>query len=196
MAVIATIEDTIVAALLAAFDNKVKVETVPAEITAEEWGQRLRAGTAIYVAFLTANTDEAPGTGRLVGDFVVYVVSESAGKEIVRRRGNEVRQGAYLMVEIAVPTVHNLAVPGIGTLQLVRITNLFSEEFDKLGLAVYAIQFRTQLAFDAAAALVDFLRFAPQFGLPNQTEPPTGPLPLPDDQVALDGLTNLPGAST
>jgi phage gp37-like protein len=196
MAVIATIEDTIVAALLAAFDNKVKIETVPAEITAEEWGQRLRAGTGIYVAFLTAGTDEAPGTARLVGDFVVYVVSESAGKEIVRRRGNEVRQGAYLMIEIAVPTVHDLCVKGIGTLQLVRITNLFSEEFDKLGLAVYAIQFRTQLAFDAAAALQDFLTFAPQFGLPFQTDPPSGPLPLPDDQAALDAQTILPGAST
>jgi phage gp37-like protein len=195
MAVIATIEDTIVAALTTAFAGKVKVETVPAEITAEEWGQRLRAGTAIYVAFLTANVDQAPGTGRLVGDFVVYVVSQSTGKEIVRRRGDSVRQGAYLMVEIAVPAVHELRVPEIGTLLLVGITNLFSEQFDKLGLAVYAIQFRTQLAFDAAAALQDFLTFAPQFGLPFQTDPPTGPLPLPDNQVALDAQTNLPGAS-
>jgi len=196
MAVIATIEDRMVAALRSAFDNKVKVETVPAEITSDEWTQRLRAGTAIYVAFIDAGTDQAPGTERLVGDFAVYIVSESAGKEVVRRRGNDMRQGAYLMIEIAVPAIHNLAVPGIGTLQLVQVNNLFSEGFDKLGIAVYGIHFRTQLAFDQIAALQDFLHFAPQFGLPDQTEPPTSPLPLPDDAVALSGQTNLPGASS
>ena len=194
MAVIATIEDTIVAALTTAFNGKVPVQTVPAEITSEEWTQRLRAGTAVYVAWIGASTDEMPGTARLVGDFAVYVVSESAGKEVIRRRGNDMRQGAYLMIEIAVPAVHNLPVKGIGTLQLVQVNNLFSEGFDKLGVAVYGIHFRTQLAFDQVAALNDFLRLNSQFDL-GDTHQNAGPLPVPPQDLSGEDLITLPGAN-
>jgi phage gp37-like protein len=199
MAVIATIEDTMVAALTTAFAGKVPVETVPAGITAEEWGQRLRAGTAVYIAWLGAETGDAMGTARLNGEFAVYVVSESAGKEVIRRRGNDVRQGAYLMIEIAVPAIHLLKVPGIGTLELVRIDNLYAEPFDKLGIAVYACLFRVQLAFDAPAALQDFLTFGMQIAAivpgagdqPPQLQPGQS-LPLPDTEVSSTSQVALP----
>jgi phage gp37-like protein len=193
MAVIATIEDTIVSALEAAFaGTKVPVQTLPAGITAEEWGARLRAGTALYVAWIGASPDQAQGTARLTGDFAVYVVSQSSGKEEIRRRGNGVRQGAYLMIEIAVPSIHNLNVPGIGTLQLGDIVNYYSEDFDKLGVAVYGINFRCQFAFDPATAVQDLLTFGSQIVEPGQTLQTGETLPLPEAKVVSTSVTTLP----
>lgn len=195
MAVIATVEDTMTAAAQQALGTGFKVETVPAGITAEEWGQRLRSGTAVYIAWTGGGVGTWRGTPRILGEFSAYVISESAGKEVIRRRGNPDRLGAYLMIEYLVPAIHDLAVDGIGTLQLDRIDNLYSEQFDKLGIAVYQLAFNIPIEFGpvAQSTLSDFLRFNPQFD-PNDAHQNTGPLPAPPQNIGGEDLITLPGA--
>jgi hypothetical protein len=200
MGVIATIEDAIVAALTAAMPPHLPIETLPAGITADEWGLRLRAGTAVYVAWMGASSGQWKGTARLDGNFAVYVVSKGVGSEVTRRRGDDVRQGAYLMIEMAAPAVNLLPIKGIGTLELVSIDNLYSEAFDKLGLAVYSMLFQTQLAFDKAQALEDFTTFSAQlrFARPGEhmARGEGDALPLADSAVDLDAVVTLPSASS
>lgn len=193
MAVIAPIEDAIVSALTAVFPRGVKIDTVPAGITADEWEIRLRAGNACYVAWLGGGVRDFAGIARIVSSFGVYVLASSAGAEPGRRRGVGVNKGAYAMVEMVVPAIHDLRVPGIGTLQLDDIGNFWNEKFDELGMALYVVTFAIPTAFDAQLALDDFLTFSGQIALDPTKIPADAALPLPDIDVAADILVTLPG---
>lgn len=102
--------------------------------------------------------------GRLAGinsRYAVYVVTGQASGERARRRGNSRELGAYEILERIVPGLHGLTVNSVGTLQLERVDNLFSDRVDEQGLVIYGAVFTlAKMMFPAALDAGDLADFA------------------------------------
>lgn len=123
----------------------------------------------IYIAW----SGGAAVAGRLAGinsRYAVYVVTGQASGERARRRGNGREVGAYEILERVVPGLHGLTVDGVGTLQLERVDNLYSDRVDEQGLVIYGAVFGlAKMMFPAAldaSTLADFATFHANHQMP------------------------------
>lgn len=116
----------------------------------------------IYIAW--SGGPAVPGTRALLNSrYAVYVVTGQASGERARRRGNGREVGAYEILERVVPGLHALSVEGVGSLQLERVDNLYSDRADQQGVVIYGAVFSlNRMMFPAAldaSGLADFQTF-------------------------------------
>ncbi|HLJ65185.1 MAG TPA: phage protein Gp37 [Stellaceae bacterium] len=146
---IADVENAMIAALAAAAPVRV-VDSVPAGFDLKEAERRLRLAPALYVAFeggrLRAETDAI-----LDADFQVFVLTHSASGEKARRLA------AYQLVEQVIAALHNLALPGLGTLAAHDVKNLYAASLDDQGLSLYSVRFALALSVPATLSLADWI---------------------------------------
>lgn len=112
----------------------------------------------IYIAWANGRGMSSP-RAMMESRYSVYVITGQASGERERRRGNNRQVGAYELLERVVPALHGLSVEGIGTLQLERVDNLFSDRADQQGIVVYAATYTVKVTFPApldASDLADF----------------------------------------
>jgi phage gp37-like protein len=192
---IGTVEDAMEAALKAVLGTKVRsVETVPAALSPDEWGARLRQSPAVYVGFLGGAADPV-GVNRIKGRFMAYIVTGNGAEgERSRRRGASDEIGAYLLLAIVISVLGNLSVRGVGTLQLTgEAANLFSEAFDELGVSVYSAEFSIGLSFPDQPDLSQYADFTTfHADIVTERPLPTDPIPLPDGEAAVESIVTLP----
>ncbi|EMQ6642054.1 DUF1834 family protein [Pseudomonas aeruginosa] len=137
-----------------------KVEDLPAGWDATTLKAARREVPGVYVAW--SGGAAAPGTRAAINSrYAVYVVTGHASGERARRRGNGRDMGAYEILERIVPGLHGMTVPDVGSLQLERVDNLYSDQADREGVVVYGAVFAlNKMQFPAAKDASDLADFA------------------------------------
>lgn len=177
--VITQVEDDLVATLTAAVAGlKLRVQDLPGDWDDDMLRRLLTLAPCVLVAF----TGGAPiSKGALLpvisGQWAIYAVTSHPSGEAARRRGNAQAIGAYeLISRVIVPTLHNHTVPGVGTLTMGAVENLFTGMVEKQGLTVYAVGFSLPMSFEVdnnAASLAWFTTLAAQYDVPPFDAPAT-----------------------
>lgn len=171
MSIEATEADMIATLTAAAAQRVRKVESLPSEWDDDMLKRMLQMVPCILVAFAGGGA-KAQGEVAAVIDsqWIVYAATGHASGQAARRLGDAQQVGAYELVQrVIIPALHQHTVPGVGTLSLVRIDNLFTGSVEKQGLAVYSVAFAMPLAFDVGcdpATLTPFETFDAQYDLP------------------------------
>lgn len=155
---IAQTEDALIAAAREALGKTVRqVEAVPGGWTMETLQRALQFAPGVYTTFQGAVAGSSQNY--LNTRFTVYCVTKGADEQ-ARRRGNQRVIGAYDMVALLAPTLGDMTVPGVGTLVLRGIDNLFRDAMFELGGTVYGIQLELpNMPFDFQADLASFADF-------------------------------------
>lgn len=167
---IAVVEDDLLATLRARAQAKVRtIDSLPGDWDDDMLRRMLALTPCILVAF--AGGAPIAGTAPAIdARWLVYVATANASGQAARRRGDAQQAGAYELIEqVVVPALHCHTVPGVGTLTLGPIENLFSGTVERQGLAVYAVTFQMPMEFDvtpAAELLADFETFDAQYDIP------------------------------
>ena len=146
MSVISQVEDMMIAACISALVNPDSskpyvrtVETIPGGWTQDTLKRMLQGAPGVYVSYLGGGIKDSVNSVFNDGRFDAVVVVESA-MEIDRRRGTKSQIGAYQIVELIAPALHNITIDGIGSLKVTNINNLFNESTFDLGATIYAVQ--------------------------------------------------------
>lgn len=168
---IAAVEDAIIEAAQSRFvvDGKrllKAVESLPAQWDDKTFDRLLRGAPGVFVCFVGGPAID--GEARCQATFVVMAVTTHASGELARRRGDKLQIGAYQILEILVPLLHDRVVPGIGTLKFADIANLFTDDIDAQGAVVYGSTFSIDMPIqsgDQPSDLADFLTFDGSFDL-------------------------------
>ena len=115
----------------------------------------------------------------LDSSWTLYAVTGWQGQDEERRRRAE--SGAYAMLSILAPRLHNILLhkddEDIAMCRVDEITNEWTAELERLGVAVYGLSLDVPLAIDydpparAQKVLSDYLRSGVQFDLPGGSEP-------------------------
>lgn len=193
--IVATVEDIIIAACQGALGRTVRtVESLPSGLSAGELQERMRVAPAVYVAFLGGTfRDEYEAV--LDGQFGVFFLGQTGGDEKAARRGTPSQIGAYTMFERAVPALHGLKTEW-GELNAKEFNNLFSQQIDKQGLALYSVSLSLPLTFprvDAAGDPEEIHKFEIaflQYG--RDGEAISGPLPVSADKTIAQDRVIIP----
>jgi phage gp37-like protein len=138
MGVIATVEDALLAEVVATFGATLRhQDSLPGGWTLDTLKRALQLSPGVYVAFtgLTPGGNEGYHNGR----FSVYAVTKGAS-DTTRRRGTARVLGAYDILEQLLPRLDGLLVPDVATARVSGVDNLFRDAMFDLGGAVYAIQ--------------------------------------------------------
>lgn len=123
----------------------------------------------VLVSFSGGAVPRKGGPATIEGAWVFYVVTSHPSGQQPRRRGNAQAIGAYEIISrLVVPVLHGHKVPGVGTLELTSVQDLFTGSVERQGLAVYGCSFSLPMQFEISAdeALADFGTFAAQFDIP------------------------------
>lgn len=146
MSAIATIEDTLIAMLTTVMAGRVRaIQTLPAALDIQGLDARLTLAPALLIAFLGGDADDRLSKPSIDARFAVYVLAGNKAGDTARRRGDVTEIGAYEMIELAVPAIADQLVAGIGRIELKSIVNLYSDQIDREGFALYAIELRVTL---------------------------------------------------
>lgn len=183
-----------------------QVETIPAELSAEEVGERLKVLPAALVRF--AGGPVPPGRSITIeGEFTVFVVTGQGVKEDQRRRGTAVALGAYQIAQAVLMTLHGRMLPEpvignpaapidgltVGAPYATDLRSFWGPGVERLGLTVYGITFGQRITFPpiADADIADFVTF-----LGQQTDPDADlgaeSSPLPDGEFLEEARQTLP----
>lgn len=168
-----TVENNLVDTLKAAVAGvKLTVDSLPGDWDDGMLDRLRRMAPCVLVAFVGGGP-ASPGPdseARIQSQWLVYVVTAQPSGEAARRRGNAQGLGAYeILSRLVIPVLHNHVVPGIGTLSLGPVENLYTGSVDGKGLAVYAAGFQLPIAFPVPlpdSGLDDFATFAAQYDMP------------------------------
>ena len=169
---ILAVEDDLLATLRLAAGAKLRtVESLPGDWDDDTLRRMLALTPCALVAFAGgAPRQIGEATPSIDGQWIVYVATANASGQAARRRGDALQLGAYELLEyVVIPAVHNHTVPGVGSLALTRVENLFSGTVERQGLAVYAATFQLPMEFEMAidaGALDAFETFAAQYDVP------------------------------
>ena len=172
---IAAVEDVLIAECKAALGRKVRgVESLPGDWDDEMLNRLVRAVPGVFVVFGGGPRRGAPGEieASINARFTVITATGHASGEAARRRGDAMQVGAYELLNVLVPRLHGLTVPGAGTLSLEDVGNLYSGVIDTKGLAVYTATFSMPLCFDLVAdesLLAPYETFAALYDVPPLT---------------------------
>jgi len=190
--IIGAVEDTIIAACKTALGRSVRaVESLPSGLTIGELEQRMRAAPAVYVSFLGgAFKEEAEAV--LDARFGVFFLGQTGGDERVARLGAPGQIGAYEMFERAIPAIQGLKTPW-GCLWARDMNNLFSEEIDRRGLALYSASFALPVTLNTYADQPPFETAFLQYR--DDLDIVSDPLPVPSDQTIAQDSVQIPQSS-
>lgn len=168
-----TVENDLVETLTAAVaGTKLRVDSLPGDWDDQMLARLQRMAPCVLVAFVGGGptTTGSHAEARINSQWLVYVVTSHPSGEAARRRGNAQGLGAYeILSRLVIPVLHNHAVPGVGSLALGPVENLYTGTVDGKGLAVYAAAFELPLGFPVPldpATLDDFATFAAQYDIP------------------------------
>lgn len=163
---IATIEQYFINTVKARFAGRLKdVDSLPAAWDDKTFDRILRSTPGVFVVFAGGpRLPEFQDAVVVDGSWSFFVVTTHASGELARRRGDNREIGAYECIEILAPLFHNAIVPGAaGPMELADIANLFDDQLERKGAALYSVSFQmpTPIADDDAPppVLDDFLVF-------------------------------------
>lgn len=160
---LAAIEDAIIERCASLVGEHVRaIESLPGSWSDDTLRAALRRVPGIYVAW-SGGPAMSGGRAGINGRYAVYVVTGQASGERARRRGTSREIGAYEVLERIVPGLHGYTVPDVGSLQLERVDNLYSDRADQQGIVIYGAVFSLAKmmfppVFDAGD-LADFVTF-------------------------------------
>lgn len=160
---LAKIEDAVIERCKSLLGEHVRtVESLPGSWNDDTLKAALRRVPGIYVAW-SGGTATSGARAGINGRYVVYAVTGHASGQRDRRRGNSREIGAYEILERVVPGLHGYSVAGVGSLQLERVDNLYSDRADQQGVVIYGASFSlNKMMFPPvldAADLADFVTF-------------------------------------
>ncbi|MCY4753260.1 phage protein Gp37 [Pelomonas aquatica] len=169
--IISTVESHLVDTLKAAVaGTRLRVQDLPGDWDDDMLRRLLELAPCVLVSFSGGQVPRRGATRAIIDSgWLVYVVTSHPSGEQARRRGNAQAIGAYEVISrLIVPLLHGHTVPGVGTLELSGIQDLFTGAVERQGLAVYACAFNMPMGFDVAVdgALGDFATFAAQLDIP------------------------------
>lgn len=144
-------EDFILNATAAALGTRVRgVQSVPGDWDDEMLKRFAGFVPGAFVSFGGGSRVTASGEpeARIAGRWSVMVATAHASGEAARRRGDVMQAGCYELITVLVPALHGLVVPGVGTLDLLDVINLFNGTVLNQGLAVYALVFGLPMTFE------------------------------------------------
>ena len=124
----------------------------------------LKSVPAVRVAFLEAPAHDGSEL-TLDTSWVVYVLTGWQGPSEQRRRHEN-----YALVELLAPWLHNAQIPEVGLIRVAGFRNMWTEELDEKGLALFAIMLGLQMDLDpdqAHAAYGEFLHAGVTWDLPD-----------------------------
>lgn len=168
---LAEVEDAIIERCERLVGEHVKtVEDLPGNWDPATLKAARRKVPGIYVAWSGGSAIRNARAG-IDGRYAVYIVTGQASGERARRRGNSREVGAYEILERVVPGLHGLSVDGVGTLQLERVDNLYSDQADQQGVVIYGAVFAlAKMMFPPAldaSGLADFATFHANHQVPD-----------------------------
>lgn len=158
---LAKVEDDLIVRCKSLLGRHVKkVEDLPGGWDANTLKAARRDVPGVYVAW--SGGAAAPGNRAAINSrYAVYVVTGHASGERARRRGNDREMGAYEILECIVPGLHGMTVEGVGSLQLERVDNLYSDQVDREGVVIYGAVFAlNKMQFPAPKSAGDLADFA------------------------------------
>lgn len=129
----------------------------------------------VFVAFTGGEQLEAGG-GALEASIDArwaFYVCTGHPTELARRHGDAMQIGAYSLIERLLPRLHGLAVPGVGSLRLVSVQNLFTGTVERQALTVYALVFGLPMTLELVppdAALAPFETLHAAYDVPPFTQ--------------------------
>lgn len=203
---IEAVEDFVIDKTKAMFGNKLRVvDVLPSALNLGLLKQIIPTAPAVYVTFLGGRPSNKADTDgpRINARFDVYIITRHVGNDQARRRGDSTTLGAYQIMRMLVPQLHEDVVDDVGQLMLANVQNLFSlQPEEAFKAAMYAVTFEVPgLAFPFEvdmAVLDDFETFAADYDtVPHESaqehekwlqEPPDYTESQPDAQ---DKLTDL-----
>lgn len=168
---IQAVEDDLIATIKALLGNRIRtVDSLPGDWDADMLRRLLRLCPAVLIVF-AGGAPAAPGgsLAYLNANWVVYAVTANASGEAARRRGDAQQIGAYDILQLVVPKLHGHLVAGVGSLNFVRVENLFNASVEKQGLAVYAATFQLGMSLPAdidLSTLTPFVTFDALYDTP------------------------------
>ncbi len=178
---IATIEDKLIAETKAALtvggERKYRqVMSLPGELDAALLKRLMAGSPGAYWSFLGGRTEPVDGGVQLASSWGLYLLTAHASGQAAQRRGDARQMGAYEMIAILAPHLHQLVIPGQGMLALKRVQNLFSAGLQSQGVSLWGLSFELPICLTADASLTEFASFpdavslglAPEVGLAHK----------------------------
>lgn len=168
---LAKVEDAVIERCKKLFGNHLKaVKDLPGGWDANTLRAAFRAVPGVYVAWSGGAATSGNRAG-IDSRYAVYVMTGHASGERARRRGDNRDLGAYEILERLVPGLHGLKIEDVGSLQLERVDNLYSDQLDKEGVVIYGVSFAlNKMMFPApmdVASLADFAIFHANHQVPD-----------------------------
>lgn len=159
--------DTLTAALAG---TKLRVQDLPGDWDDDMLRRLLTLAPCVLVSFSGGQVPRRGATTATIdSQWVVYAVTSHPSGEQARRRGNAQAIGAYEVISrLVVPQLHGHVVPGVGSMDLTGVQDLFTGAVERQGLAVYACTFVLPMEFarSAGSSLQDFATFADALDIP------------------------------
>lgn len=166
-------EDAIIAKAKALLGDVVRqVESLPGDWDDQMFKRLLAAVPGVFVVFSGGARSSGAGQqeAAIEGRWTVLTATGHASGEQARRHGDAMEVGAYHLVQVLAAGLHGFTVPGVGSMSLLDVANLYTGTVEAQGLAVYALTFSLPMTFDLADDAGDrpgyFVRFDAQLDVP------------------------------
>lgn len=139
-----TAEDALLAEAKAALSDAngkvlVRVELLPGDIREPDTLRQIAgAAPAVYLAPLGGPVAGNPDNMQV--PFVwswLFVTNHAAGQQ-QQLRGDARALGAYQLMQLVLPKINGMTIPGVGTVAVRRIENLFSARTKAKGISMWA----------------------------------------------------------
>ncbi|EAR7071116.1 DUF1834 family protein [Salmonella enterica] len=169
---IAAIQDALLAHIQSLLAKKVLyVESHPGNWSEATVRTIVNAAPAVYVAWLGASKANTPGV--ITNKWAVYVVAKTLNAKV------EEPVGAYQMAERIMASFDGMQVQGVGTMNLDRAENLWSDARAGNGVIIYALYYLNPGRLEPLtieSELDDFLRHYQDFSQPSDDGKDGAPL--------------------
>lgn len=158
----------------AALGTRVRgVESLPGDWDDEMFKRFAAIVPGVFVAFLGGGLRQDTGTNEPTIDsrWGLYCCTGHP-TELARRHGDAMQIGAYTLLQVLMPLVHGLTMPGVGTFNLVDVQNLFTGTVERQALTVYALVFGLPMTMELVpdpALLTPFETFDAKYDVPPHT---------------------------
>ena len=152
---IATLEDAVIAVIKNTLTNHVRsVDSLPGPWSLDLLRRMFQEAPAVYITWLGGSA-RAVSSPLINSRLDVLSVTRNARGEKARRRGDGNTIGAYDILQMIIPQLHNYSVDDVGALELSGVRNVFDNATFEVGATVYAASFTVPVDFTPAAGIVD-----------------------------------------
>lgn len=157
MNIITAVEDALLTRVVGAFvTGQIRtVKSLPGAMNAEMLKQLAPEAPGVYASFLGASPARTLTDAHVTGRWALYVLTWHASGEAARRRGDSVAIGAYDIIPPLVAAVIATPIDNAGLPRFVRVENLWSGQFEKRGVALFAVTFDVPMEMVGTAPTLD-----------------------------------------